>query len=256
MEWEPAKGVDRAPAQTQNDEMEWDSDIHHISLQVEQTPQVAESFGATAARQDSFASPVLSQGAALHGTTGSMRIIQGYADDTLKNHFVKMKDALGLCIICPPCWINSQDARHKFDRCPNIAKAYVLVGSKFSTWKGFVELPQWTCYSCCLPQVGSFSPLSVHSVTLYQLPGVHPNSNKGKGTCEVQDFIRPLLFALWDSSRWNCAMLEAFGLSCWISQQEFATWLTQEVDRRENLLNMHVVAWWAYAMRTGERWYN
>ena len=256
MEWEPAKGVDRATTQTQSDEMEWDNDVHPISSQVEQTPQVAESSWAVAARQHSFASPVSTQGAASHGTTGSMRIIQDCADDALKNHFIKMKGSLGLRVICPPCWINSRDAMHKFDRCPDTAKAYVLVGSKFSTWKGLVDLPQWTCYSCCLPQVCPFSPLSVHSVTFSQLPGVHPNLNKGKGSCEMQDFIRPLLFALWDSSAWNCVMLDAFGLSHWISQQDFATWLTREVDRRDKLLNMHVVALWAYATHAGKRWYN
>lgn len=48
-------------------------------------------------------------------------------------------------------------------------------------------------------------------------------------------------------------MLEAFDLSHWISQQEFATWLTQEVNYPEKLLNMHVVALWAYAICTGER---
>jgi hypothetical protein len=72
----------------------------------------------------------------------------------------------------------------------------------------------------------------------------------------MQDFIRLLLFALWDSSAWNCAMLEAFCLSTWISQGEFVTWLTQEADHRDELLNMHVVALWAYAMRAGEGWYN
>lgn len=156
MEWEPAKGIEGATAQTQNDEMEWVDDVRHTSSHVEQTPQVAESSWTTAARRHSFASPVLSQSAASHGTSGSMKILQGYTDETLKNHIVKMKDALGLCSVCPPCWINSLNAMHKFDRCPNIAKAYVLVGSKFSTWKELLNLPQWTCYDCCHSQVGPF----------------------------------------------------------------------------------------------------
>lgn len=249
-------GVDGATAQTENDEIECDNNVHRVSSHVEQTSQVVEGPWAAAARQHSFASPVSIQGAGLHGTAGGMGVIEGYTDDMLKNHLIKVKDALGLCMICPPCWINSLDARHRFDCCPDIAKTYALVGSKFGTWlRGLVDLPQWTCCSCCLPQVGPSSPLSVQSMMFAQLPGVHVNLNKERGSCEMHDFIRPLLFALWDSSEWNCAMLEAFGLSRWISQREFATWLMEEADRRDKLLNMHVVALWAYAKREGERWY-
>jgi len=51
-------------------------------------------------------------------------------------------------------------------------------------------------------------------------------------------------------------MLEAFCLPTWISLGEFATWLTQEAGHWDELLNMHVVALWAYAMRAGEGWYD
>ena len=51
-------------------------------------------------------------------------------------------------------------------------------------------------------------------------------------------------------------MLKAFCLPTWISEGEFATWLTQEADHQDELLNMHVVALWAYAIRAGEGWYS
>ena len=131
MAWEPATRVGGAHAPTQNDEMEWDKDVHHIPLHMDQASQVAESSRAAAARQHPFASSDSTPGVASHGTAGSIRIIRGYTDDTLKDHLIKLKDALGLRTRCPPCWISSLEAMHNFDHCPD--------RSKFSTWKGLVE---------------------------------------------------------------------------------------------------------------------
>ena len=148
MAWEPPMDIGGAPAQTQNDEMVLDNNIHHNSLYMDQTSQVAETSRARVCWHF-YASPGSTQVVASHGDAGSMGIIQGYTNNTLRDHLVKLKDVLGLPTRCPTCWINFLEPMHNFDHCPE--------KSKFSSWKGLVDPPQRTCCMCCLPQVGFFS---------------------------------------------------------------------------------------------------
>jgi hypothetical protein len=83
---------------------------------------------------------------------------------------------------------------------------------------------------------------------------MHPMPDKTRNQC--YDVLRPLLFAIWDSSALKSSVCEVFKLSSEIIQIDFSIWLRNLATGRVKILNMHFVALWIYAGRTGQTWYS
>jgi hypothetical protein len=69
------------------------------------------------------------------------------------------------------------------------------------------------------------------------------------------DFLRPLAFTIWESNALRLSVCEIFKLPDDITQSAFSNWLRSVAENRSKVLNLHLVALWVYANRTGQTWY-
>lgn len=68
--------------------------------------------------------------------------------------------------------------------------------------------------------------------------------------CSDPDFIRPLLFSLWDSIASRIPFLEAFKLSADMNMDQFSGWLEKKPEPGK-FLNLHFVVMWVHARVQG-----
>lgn len=66
---------------------------------------------------------------------------------------VNMRDAIGAVEFCPPCWLTGQDPKHSSLFCSSIAEGWLEKGSRYRSFRGYLNLPEGHCFKCYLPQV-------------------------------------------------------------------------------------------------------
>jgi hypothetical protein len=81
----------------------------------------------------------------------------GISVTEIKKHLVNIRNDLGGKALCTPCWVQCSKSNHDMEQCGNFAKSYLSSGSRYKHWKATWDIPQGTCYGCCLPQARIFS---------------------------------------------------------------------------------------------------